>query len=135
MTRKAMISTVVFVLLAALVAPSSVGAVDVPPSDPDKALVVFYRGKKFKGGAIRFDVNHSGGSLGRLGSGTYLFGYFEPGKRQFWSQVIAQDSITLNLEAGKTYFVRGEVKMGVYAGRPSFRQVDEPVARADLSKL
>lgn len=114
---------------------SPLSAVEVPQADPDKGLVVFYRVKSFKGGAIRFNVQHSQGVIGTLGNGTFVYTYLEPGQHQFWSQVISQDSITLTVEAGKTYYVKGEAKMGVYAGRPSFTQVSDTQAKADIAKL
>ena len=120
-------------IVGSLSMPSS--AAEVPQADSDKALVVFYRVKAFKGGAIRFNVQYSEGLIGTLGSGTYLYKQLEPGQYQFWSQVISQDSITLNVEAGKTYYVKGEAQMGVFAGRPKFTQVSESQAKADLAKM
>jgi hypothetical protein len=48
---------------------------------------------------------------------------------------LSQDSITLTVEAGKAYYVKGETKLGIYAGRPSFTQVSETQAQADLASL
>lgn len=131
--------TVLFILTLAVAVSVSwtewAVSATVPEIDPEKGLVVFYRPKKFSGSAIRFNVNHAQGSLGVLNSGTMVYGYFEPGQRQFWSQVISQDSITIDVKAGKVYFVKGVSKMGVYAGRPGFQQVDEATARAEISKL
>jgi hypothetical protein len=41
----------------------------------------------------------------------------------------------INVEAGKVYFVNGEAKMGVVAGRPKFTQMDEGTGRARVAKL
>ena len=123
-----------FILATSLIStPAS--AVDLPEAKQDKGLVVFYRLSGFKGKAIRFNLNHSEGSMGQLLSGTYLYKYLEPGDHRFWSQAISQDSITVNVEAGKIYYVKGEVKMGVLAGRPQFTQMSESEALADLAKL
>jgi len=108
---------------------------DLPEAKSDKGLVIFYRLSGFKGKAIRFNLNHSEGSIGQLLSGTYLYKYLEPGEHKFWSQAISQDSITLNVEAGKTYYVKGEVTMGVLAGRPKFTQMSQSEALTDLEKL
>jgi hypothetical protein len=121
------------IIVGSLSVPSL--AAEVPQVDSDKALVVFYRVKNFKGGAIRFNVQYPEGLIGTLGSGTYLYKQLKPGQYQFWSQVISQDSITLNVEAGKTYYVKGEAQIGVFAGRPKFTQVSESQAKADLAKL
>ena len=129
-----LILVVCFTIIVGSLSVSS-SAAEVPQADSDKALVVFYRVKSFKGGAIRFNVQYSEGLIGTLGSGTYLYKQLEPGQYQFWSQVISQDSITLNVEAGKTYYVKGEAQLGVFAGRPKFTQVPESQAKADLAKL
>ena len=122
------------VIIVALFSEPSISA-EIPQADPDKGLVVFYREKNFKGGAIRFNVQHAEGVIGTLGNGTYLYKYLEPGQHTFWSQVISQDSITVTLEAGKVYYVKGETKLGIYAGRPSFTPVSESQAKAALEKL
>jgi hypothetical protein len=110
-------------------------AANLPEAKADKGLVIFYRLSGFKGKAIRFNLNHAEGSLGQLLSGTYLYKYLEPGEHKFWSQAISQDSITINVEAGKKYYVKGEVAMGVLAGRPQFTQMSESDALSDLKKL
>ena len=58
-----------------------------------------------------------------------------PGQYDFWSQAISQGSITVTVEAGKTYYIKGEVQMGVLAGRPKITQVPESDALAELSKF
>jgi len=115
--------------------PTFTIAANVPEAKSDKGLVIFYRLSGFKGKAIRFNINHAEGSLGQLLSGTYLYKYVEPGQHKFWSQAISQDSITINVEAGKKYYVKGEVGMGVFAGRPQFTQMSESDALADLERL
>jgi hypothetical protein len=115
--------------------PESALPAQVPQADADKALIVFYRVKNFKGGAIRFNVHSAQGVIGTLTNGSFLYTQVEPGQHTFWSEVISQDSVTLTVEAGKTYYVRGETKLGIYAGRPRLVEVPESQARADLSTL
>lgn len=124
-----------FLIIITFISTPLSSAAQIPQADPDKGLVVFYRLKSFKGGAIRFNVQHAEGVVGTLGSGTFLYKYFEPGQHQFWSQVISQDSISLTIEAGKIYYVKGETQMGVYAGRPKFTLVSDSQGKADLNKL
>lgn len=130
----------IYLILASFILGTSfftvpVYAADLPEVKQDKGLVIFYRLSGFKGKAIRFNLNHSEGSIGQLLSGTYLYKNLEPGQHSFWSQAISQDSITVNVEAGETYYVKGEVKMGVLAGRPQFTQMPEAKALVDLEKL
>ena len=118
----------------ALVSEKSMSA-EIPEADPDKGLVVIYRVKNFKGGAVRFNVHHSDGVIGTLTNGSVLYTYLEPGQHTFWSQVISQDSVTLTVEAGKIHYVKGETKIGIHAGRPRLTQVSENEAKAELAKL
>lgn len=101
----------------------------------DQALVVFFRAKKFSGGAIQFNVKDSDKHYGQLKNGTIMKVYTEPGEHTFFSQVISSDAITLNLEAGRTYYVQGSVKVGALAGRPKFNEVDEKKAMREISKI
>ena len=97
-----------------------------------KALVVFYRVKKFSGGAIQFNVKDSEKHYGQLKNGTTIKANIKPDEHTFFSQVISSDAITLHAEAGKTYYVKGTVKMGALAGRPKFNQVDEKTALKEI---
>ena len=108
---------------------------EAPELDPEKGLVVFYRLKNFAGSAVRFNVQHPDGVIGTLTNGSFLHTYLEPGQHTFWSQVISQDSITLTVEAGKIYYIKGDTKLGIYAGRPSFTEVSASQGQADLAKL
>jgi len=108
---------------------------EIPQEQPDKGLVVFYRLGKFGGQAIRFNIIHPEGVIGKLLSGTVLYKYFDPGPQTFYSKVISEDAITVNVEAGKIYYVRGDVKMGVVVGRPNFTLMSESQARSEIAKL
>ena len=114
-------------------------AASVPEAKPDQGLVVFYRKNLFAGKAIRFNINHPEGQLGQLLAGTMLYKYVKPGDNTFTVQSLSaidsQDSVTIKAEAGKTYFVRGEVRAGWPAGRTKFVQVSESVAKAEIADL
>lgn len=106
-----------------------------PKVEDGKGLVVFYRAKKFSGSAIKFTVKDSRGEYGQLKSGTIISVPVETGSNTFWSQVISSDSITIEVEEGKIYYVKGTVKMGAIAGRPKFNLVDESKALKEIKKL
>ena len=104
----------------------------IPEPEEGKGLVVFYREKKFSGGAIKFSVKDSDKNYGQLTNGSVIYAQVEPGERMFWSQVISSDAITLTVEEGKVYYVKGVVKMGAVAGRPKFHQVEEKKAFKEM---
>jgi hypothetical protein len=108
---------------------------DLPQVKEDKGLIIFYRASAFKGGAIRFNLNHGQEPIGALKSGTTLHRYVEPGQHTFWSKVISQDSVTLDVVAGKTYYIKGDVQLGLVAGRPRLTVVPESEAKAAIAKL
>ena len=115
--------------------PTSGVAATIPEADSEKGLVVFFRPRRMTGAAIPVNVHHADGVVGTLRNGTVLHRYFEPGQHQFWSEVIAQDSIMISVEAGKVYFVKGETTMGVMVARPKFTQVDEATGRTAVGNL
>ncbi|MCA0933272.1 DUF2846 domain-containing protein [Lutimonas saemankumensis] len=97
-----------------------------------KGTVVFYRIKKFSGGAITFNIQDSERNYGPLKNGGKITVNVDPGERTFFSQVLSADAVTLNIEAGKTYYVKAAVKVGYYAGRPKLTQVDEKTAKKEM---
>ena len=113
-------------------------AASLPEIKSDKGLVVFYRSKSLKGGAIHMLINSSNGAAGNLTSGSMFYQYYEPGQRTFdvsTPSVAGSDLITLDINAGETYFVRGEILFGWPAGRPRLSQEQESKALQDIGKL
>jgi len=121
------LSTFFIVFLITLNASAQIAA-----PEEGKGLVVFYRTKKFSGGAIKFSVKDSEKSYGQLTNGSIIKIQVEPGEHMFWSQVISSDAITLTIEEGKVYYVKGTVKMGAIAGRPKFNEVSEKKALKEM---
>ena len=108
---------------------------DLPQVKEDQGLIIFYRNKALKGGAIRFNLNHGQEPIGALKGGTTLHRYVEPGQHTFWSKVISQDSVTLDVVAGETYYIKGDTQLGLVAGRPRLTVVPESEAKAAIAKL
>ncbi len=127
-------SLIVFILALILPALSSISA-ELPQAKEDKGLIIFFRENAFKGGAIRFNLNHGQEPIGALASGTTLHRYVDPGQQTFWSQAISQDSVTVDVKAGETYYIRGVVQMGLVAGRPKLTIVSESEARPAIAKM
>ena len=113
-------------------------AASVPEVKSDKGLVVFYRSRSMKGGAIHMNIRSSEGSAGILKSGTMFYHYYEPGQKTFdvsTPSVAGSDLLSINIEAGKAYYVRGEILIGWPAGRPRLSQEQESRAKQDIGKL
>lgn len=103
---------------------------------PDQGLVVFHRAGDFGGRAIRFNLEQNGVPVGQLLAGTTIQLPLAPGTYVFSVRAPSLDgldSITINVEAGRTYTVEGEILWGWPTGRPKFGPVSEsgaPVAPA-----
>jgi len=111
----------------------------VPTAKPDKGLVVFYRAKKAKGAAMRFQISDSSGlSVGNLSNGSMFYQYFDAGQKTFdvrSPSVDGSDLITLDIVAGETYFVQDEILWGWPAGWSKFSRVPESQALPTIKKL
>ena len=134
-SKKTIPTICLFVFTLLLSTNFDVFAHKIPEVEEGKGLVVFYRSKKFSGSAIKFTVKDNRGEYGQLTNGSIIYVTVEPGSNTFWSQVISSDSIIIEAEEGKIYYVKGTTKMGVVAGRPKFNLVEESKALKEIKKL
>ena len=110
---------------------------NIPEVKPDKGLVVFYRISRMKGAALRFEIiDTAKGSIGFLSNGTIIHRDLEPGTHTFTvgaPSLDGVDTMSLNVSAGQTFYVKGEILWGWPAGRPKFTLMSEEQAKADLA--
>ena len=102
----------------------------------NKAVVYIFR-VGYYGRAVHYTVNANGVPVSpvQLYTGGYLVCYADPGKTEFWAKVADGESrITVDIEAGKSYFIQGSVKMGVWVGRPFLQDVDANVGLKNIKK-
>ena len=135
---KRIITCLISLALSICLYSTSAFAASLPEVKSDKGLVVFYRSKSVKGAAIHMLIKSSDGAAGNLTSGSMFYHYYEPGQRTFdvsTPSVAGSDLITLDINAGETYFVRGEILLGWPAGRPRLTQEQESRALQDIGKL
>lgn len=95
---------------------------------PGEGLVVFTRESGAKGAAIRFNIEQDGRPVGQLPPGSTLEVPVKPGSTSFTVRAPSLDGmdyLTLDVKAGWTYYVEGEVLWGWPTGRPKFRNVSE----------
>ncbi len=106
-----------------------------PTVQADHGLVYFYRESHFGGAAIQYDVRDNGNVIGALQSGTYFFENATPGKHTYSAKTEAESDVSIDVEAGKTYYVQGTISMGFFAGHPHLTLADSSTAQAALAKL
>ncbi|MBA3486351.1 MAG: hypothetical protein H0T88_04015 [Lysobacter sp.] len=77
------------------------------------------------GGAIGFKVREGDVELGKLRSGKSFVANVEPGVHEYVLHSEAKDILTMEVEAGETYYVQGTLTMGILAGPPKLSPSDE----------
>ena len=105
----------------------------------DQGTVIFYRTRSAKGGAI--GLNITGGDTGNVGvlkNGSKIVKKMPVGEFSFTvssPSIAGQDSVTIQVEAGKTYYVKGQAKLGWPAARSRFTLMDEKKGKAESDKI
>lgn len=91
---------------------------------PEKELanIYLYRNEVF-GGAIRMNVTVDSKLAGATGPMTFFNWKLEPGKHVFKSLTENTAVLTLDVDAGKSYFIWQEVKMGMWAAGSQLHEV------------
>lgn len=118
---------------AATTAAASSGKVGAPADG--KGQIVFFRPSKFTGAAIGFKVREGETELGKLRSGKYFIASVEPGTHEYTVHSEAKDVLTMEVEAGETYYVQGTITMGFMAGRPNLSPSDQATFDGMVDKL
>jgi len=104
-----------------------------------KAIVYIYRVKRL-GTAVHYAVNANDKPVNdlHLYLKGYLVYYASPGKTEFWAEIGGsgreRTKVTLDIEAGQTYYIEGSVKMGVWVGAPHLELVDNQEGRVEIKK-
>jgi len=109
-----------------------------PPTltaDADHGLIYFFREWAFGGGGMTYFVQEDTVNIGLLKAGSYFAHKATPGKHTYSGETESKDSVTLDIEAGKTYYVEGGIGMGFWAGVPKLSEVTKPVFDKARPKL
>lgn len=133
----------------ATVQPSAVPAEQVPaPASPsvtpvtpttsaasqapaDKALVTVYRKKRIVGLALHTSVHVDGVEVAELENGAYVRLAIAPGPHAFHADE-EKDTIKVDLERAKQYFLRMELVPGMWKGNGALKLVDEKTGAAEF---
>lgn len=90
------------------------------------------------GAAIRFNIEQAGQPIGQLLNGAVLRRSLSPGQHVFAVRapsIDGLDSVTINAQAGQTYYVRGQVLVGWPAGRPKFTLVSPAQGQNEVASM
>jgi len=120
---------------AASTTGSSTPATDVAPPPAGSATVVFFRPSKFLGAAVGFIVREGKMELGKLRSGKYFVLQVAPGKHTYEVHSEATDRLTIDADAGETYYIEGEIGVGVLVGHPHIKPSDKATFEQNKDKM
>lgn len=99
----------------------------------DKSNIYLYRHESF-GGAVLMTVTLDDKVAGQTGPKTYFLWEVEPGAHKVGSVAENTSTVDLNTEAGKSYYIWQEVKMGMWMARTLLHQVDEETGREAVNE-
>jgi len=100
---------------------------------PDNSgLVYLYRPSSLMGGGVSYDVKTGDTVITTLRSGGYYPYFSAPGEKEFWAQTESKSSVTLDVKAGQTYYIKGEVGVGFIVGRPQLMVVAPEIAEKEI---
>lgn len=107
------------------------------PGDPNFGLVYFYRESEFTGSLRTVYVDVDGKRRGALNSGTYFVFETTPGEHvasvENWLE--EDSSRTIQVEAGKSYYIKGGIKMGLWDAVPYINFVDKQEGEGAIKDL
>lgn len=110
------------------------------PAEKDKAVVVFYRKKQFAGAALNFTIRANGQEICRLSNKRYLIYKTPPGKTEFTTvagglNIPDKDKLVLNLQAGKVYYIQGDMITRFFTNKMELSEVTESTAQKNLPEM
>jgi len=134
--------------LAAVIALSGCASVDMASKEESakakefnapsqgNAGVYIYR-DSFVGQALKKDVWINGNCVGESAPDVFFYTEVEGGKKHKidTESEFSPNTLEMMFEAGKNYFIRQFIKMGVFVGGAGLEQVPEEQGKAAVSKL
>ncbi len=102
--------------------------VDVIP--PNSALVYFYRPLRLPGYRSWYDVKSFSETVAVLPSGAYYPYFAKPGKTEF--NVWPERPVSLDVQAGQTYYIRMLIRKGSFTAEPILEQVPSAIGEEEI---
>lgn len=104
------------------------------PTPDNKAVVYVYRLKKYSAGGLKNYVVHANGRrVTSLCNDCYFPYIARVGLTEFKSRAEYTSSAKTYIEAGKTYYLRLDVKKGASVGRPDLKFVEAATGEQEIT--
>lgn len=107
----------------------------------DYATVFIYRGGQFFGAGFNYSIYVNGEKICKLSNNKYIQYKAKPGKLAITAQrggievFKRETAVDLDVEAGKSYYVRGDVKSSITRTRLEMSEVTENTAKRDMKEM
>lgn len=106
------------------------------PAVLDQATVIIYRKNSPTGFTVVYDVYADSKYITKVQNNSYFTAKVNPGLVTFSAQTEPPKvTASMNLEPGKTYYLRCVVSTGMWIGRPSLEFVSESVGMSETAKM
>jgi hypothetical protein len=99
---------------------------------PGKANIYLFRDEVF-GAAVGVPVALNGKVAGKTGSKTYFLWEVNPGDYDVMSLGENTSTVKVRAQAGRSYYVWQEIKMGLFGARTELQEVDEQRGKAGVT--
>jgi hypothetical protein len=93
-------------------------------NDVVPAKIIFYREYNYQGSLVTFRMYDKDSMLIRLKNNSYFVYQCTPGVHTLRMNEYRETNMQLNVEAGKTYYLRTAIRMGMWVGIPELILVD-----------
>lgn len=133
---KSLFSLAILAVLAFLSGCAATGSLYQPTKQikPGYAHVVFYRPSAFQGGAVSWTVSNNDQRLLSLKNGQFVTQDMTPGDYKLHTSTGAIDRpLEITLEADKTYYIRTDMRVGMWVGSIALTRVYDEQALQELA--
>ena len=109
----------------------------IPSANPNKGLIYIYREKEDFGCLRGIYVTADGKRIGGLNSGSYFVYEADPGDVAISVENWLSDNPTrkIHVEAGKKYYLKGSLKLGILDASPHIEIVNDAEGEASIGSL
>ncbi len=105
--------------------------VQLPPPAPGKGQVVFYRKPMVSLIPFNWIAREGKTEICEMVAGTYCVAVVDPGRHTYEVHSESKNDLTLEVDAGETYYVIGGISMGLIVNRPNI----SPAQKAQFDAL
>jgi hypothetical protein len=114
---------------------AATGPLELPPPPPGKGQVVFYRKPLFSLIPFNWIVREGTTEICEMEASTYCVAPATPGTHTYEVHSEAKNDLTLEVDAGETYYVIGGISMGLIVNHPNITPADKAQFDALSAKL